>query len=198
VFVLVSRPPYPHSGGLMHAQAKGADILAPAGTAYLTATRSPLSGANLGNFSENYLTISMDRKIYSPGDTMNITIKNISDNRLYFSGLYYDLFFEKWDGTTWQHYQSIRQPMAITSLQPGEEEHHTHELSLYSGEEYALGRYRVGTAGIFSLVNIELGRTPPAYAEFEVREPTWIVLAVVVIAVVGIAVVYLVSRRMRG
>jgi len=159
--------------------------------------------------AENYLTISTDRKIYSPGDTMKITIKNISDNSIWFGGLYYDLVFEMWDGTTWQHLESIRQPAAVTGLQPGQEGHVTHRTKLYSypGEEYAPGKYRVGTAGLLGGRDGGLpayfgGSTPPAYAEFEVRKPSiaiWIVLAIiVVVAAVGITIAYLVRERIHG
>jgi hypothetical protein len=147
---------------------------------------------------ENYLIVTTDRKVYSPGDTMKITIKNISENTLYFGGLYYSLVFERWDGSAWRHYESIRQQQVIAVLKPGQEGHVTKELRLGSGEDYAIGKYRVGTAGWFGPEGYE-SVTPPAYAEFEVREPrTWIVLTIVAIVIVGVIVTYLAIKRMRG
>lgn len=120
----------------------------------------------LENLAIENLTINIDKKVYSPGGMQVVTIRNQSDEVIEFMGLRFDLVWEKWDGTTWQHYKSIIQEDVIGTLQPGEEGHVTEALRLYSGEEFALGKYRVGTAAKGLVSGKRYG---PAYAEFEVQ-----------------------------
>jgi hypothetical protein len=154
------------------------------------------------NTSKTYLVLTTDRKVYSSGDTMKVTIKNISENVLWFGGSNYDLFLERWDGTTWQFFEGVAQLQVITALGPDEIGHVTWKLEndeLILGGNLILGRYRVGAAGTLTYLP-EIEGTPPAYAEFEVVErpgSRWPLIAgiVVAIAVIGIAVAVYVRRR---
>lgn len=123
-------------------------------------------GIYLEIYPEEYITVTVDKKVYSPGDMQVVTIKNQSDEVIEFMGLRFDLVWEKWDGTTWQHYKSIIQEGMIRHLQPGEEGDVTESLRLYTGEEFAIGKYRVGTAANGLVSGKRYG---PAYAEFEVQ-----------------------------
>lgn len=56
---------------------------------------------------EELLSITLDKEIYSQGDKMNITIKNISNETIWFTDTAYSLAFEKFDGVDWEFHTGI-------------------------------------------------------------------------------------------
>ena len=87
---------------------------------------------------------------------MNITIKNISNETIWFSDTAYNLFFEKFNGTNWQFHTSIIGCLAWTPLEPGETGQIEWTLDV-PFQPFPAGHYRVGTKGV--------------YAEFDVFVP---------------------------
>ena len=102
---------------------------------------------------EAYLIITLDKEIYSQVEIMNITIKNISNETIWFTDTAYNLFFERFNGVDWEFHTSIVGCLAMTPLEPGETAQLTWALDVPL-QPFPLGRYRVGTHGV--------------YAEFEV------------------------------
>jgi len=97
---------------------------------------------------EELLRVTLDRETYYQGDTIVITIKNISNETVWFTDTAYNLFFERFNNQDWEFYDAIIGGLMMTSLKPGE----TAQVNWTLG--YPPGRYRVGTHGV--------------YAEFEV------------------------------
>jgi hypothetical protein len=133
------------------------------------------------SLSEN-LAITLDKKIYQPGDEARITVTNLTDNTIRFYTWECELELERWNGATWENFVTWYQKQSSRDLGP----HENVVVTLGLSEMYFhSGEYRVGTRGV--------------YAEFEVQESrTWIVFLIAAIVIVGIAVAYLVIRRKRG
>jgi hypothetical protein len=102
---------------------------------------------------EECLTITLDKGTYYQGEVMNITIKNISNETIWFTDTAYNLFFERFNGQDWEFYDTIIGGAAMTPLKPKQTAQVKWTLG-YPGRPYPAGRYRVGTHGV--------------YAEFEV------------------------------
>lgn len=145
---------------------------------------------------ENFIVITTDKKIYYSGENMWITFKNNSYKR---TAEFYDYGYviEVWNGATWRLCWPPDYSIEVMwELGPGGE----------VTKRFAWGYFSYPGGGKFRLC-ASGENLPPAYAEFELAERSevtgepiaiWIVLAVVVIAVVGIAIAYLVRKRMRG
>jgi hypothetical protein len=105
--------------------------------------------------SEESLSITIDKEKYCQGDTMNITIENVSNGTVWFTDTACNLFFETFTGEHWEFYDAMVGDLAMTPLEPNETKKFAWKLG-YPGRQYQAGRYRVGTKGV--------------YAEFEVIE----------------------------
>lgn len=105
--------------------------------------------------AEESLIITLDKERYSQGETMNITIKNISNETIWFTDTAHNLFFERFNGVDWKFHDAMIGGAAMTPLEPGKTAWHTWPVG-YAGRPYPPGQYRVGTHGV--------------YAEFEVIE----------------------------
>ncbi|MDH5690907.1 MAG: hypothetical protein OEY81_05715 [Candidatus Bathyarchaeota archaeon] len=105
--------------------------------------------------SEESLSITIDKEKYCQGDTMTITIENISNETIWFTDTACNLFFERFNDQHWEFYDAMVGGLAMTPLEPNETKKFTWKLG-YPGRPYPAGRYRVGTKGV--------------YAEFEVIE----------------------------
>ena len=84
---------------------------------------------------------------------MNMTIKNISNETIWFTDTACNLSFERFNGVDWEFHTSIVGCLAMTPLEPGETAEYTWKLDIPL-QPFLLGHYRVGTHG--------------GYAEFEV------------------------------
>ena len=108
---------------------------------------------------EGSITMTLDKEVYSQGDTMEITLKN----GLHETISWRDLSFDKWDGTAWQDYV-IKIPQE-GSLKLGEEVLVTYKLEVFSS-----GKYRTRFHGWTGSLDT-LKWAPSVYAEFEVAAP---------------------------
>lgn len=113
------------------------------------------------------LVVSTDKKVYFQGEKMRITVKNLTNKELTFANTSLNLRFEKWGGTAWQLYAMVPGEVWTTVFELGIE---WHTVVALEGEKFEPGRYRVGTPGGAYKVSGEWYTTPPALAEFEVRE----------------------------
>jgi len=80
---------------------------------------------------------------------MTITIKNRSNETIWFTNTAYNLCFERYNGTSWALYEEIVGGAMMTSLKPGETREVTWKLDDRTGSPFPAGRYRVGTKGIY-------------------------------------------------
>ncbi len=101
------------------------------------------------------LIITLDKEAYFQGEVIQITIKNLSNQTVWFTDTACNLYFEKFNDNCWEFYDAMIGGAAITPLQPKETKQFTWRLG-NSGRPYPPGRYRVGTKGV--------------YAEFKVLE----------------------------
>lgn len=101
------------------------------------------------------LKITLDKETYFQGETMQITIKNILNETIWFTDTACNLYFERFNGACWEFYDAMIGGAAMTPLQPNQTRQFTWKLG-YGGLPYPSGRYRVGTKGV--------------YAEFEILE----------------------------
>jgi len=105
---------------------------------------------------EKFLIITLDKETYYQGDIMTITVENISNETVWFTGTAYNLFFERFNGTNWQFHTSIVEGAAMTPLEPRETGQIKWKLDVPL-QPFPAGHYRVGTKGV--------------YAEFDVFVP---------------------------
>ena len=97
---------------------------------------------------EDVLRIDLDKYVYRCGEVMNITIRNISDETLWFTNSVYNLAFERFDKNynDWIFHSAPRAEEIITSIYPGD----TVQLTLtLSADEFPPGHYRIGTHGVY-------------------------------------------------
>jgi hypothetical protein len=105
--------------------------------------------------TEADLIITLNKEVYLQGETIDITIKNISNETIWFTDTAYNLFFERFSGVDWEFHTPIVGCLVMTPLEPGETAQLTWMLDVPL-QPFPPGKYRVGTHGV--------------YAEFEVRE----------------------------
>jgi hypothetical protein len=105
--------------------------------------------------TEADLIVTLNKEIYLRGETMNITIKNISNETVWFTDTACNLFFERFNGVDWEFHTAIIGGLMMAPLEPGETADYTWKLGVPL-QPFPPGRYRVGTHGV--------------YAQFEVRE----------------------------
>ncbi|MEM2921581.1 MAG: hypothetical protein QXF26_04605 [Candidatus Bathyarchaeia archaeon] len=98
---------------------------------------------------EEPLLITLDKNVYTRGEYMTITIKNRSNETLWFTNAAYNLCVEKFNGTDWVFYKEIVGDSVMTPLEPGETGQVTVKLDVSPGTPFPAGRYRVGTKGIY-------------------------------------------------
>jgi len=98
---------------------------------------------------EELLLIMLDKEVYNQGEYMTVTIKNRSNETMWFTNTAYDLCFERFNGTDWVLYEEIVGGPVKTSLKPGEIRQVTWKLDDHTGSPFSAGRYRVGTKGIY-------------------------------------------------
>jgi len=112
--------------------------------------------------SEAYLVITLDKEIYHQGEIRNITIKNISNETIWFTDTAHNLFFDRFNGVDWEFHDAMIGGLMMTPLEPGKTAWHTWPVG-YAGCPYPPGRYRVGTHGVYA--EFEVSDVPPDLAE---------------------------------
>ena len=98
---------------------------------------------------EELLLLTLDKPVYTQGEYMIITIKNRSNETIWFTNTAYELCFERFNGTGWAFYENIVGNSMTTSLKPGETRQVMCKLVDSTGSPFPAGRYRVGTKGIY-------------------------------------------------
>ena len=98
---------------------------------------------------EELLLITLDKNVYNQGEYMTITIKNRSNETLWFTNTAYNLYFERFNGTGWTFYEQIVGGALMTPLRPGETGEVRWKLDDRTGSPFPAGYYRVGTKGIY-------------------------------------------------
>ncbi len=106
---------------------------------------------------EEILTITLDKKMYYQGELMTITIKNISNETVWFTDTACNLFFERFNGQDWEFYDAMIGGLMMTPLEPGEIKQFAWKLS------YPAGHYRVGTKGVYA--EFDIVEVKPSEAE---------------------------------
>ena len=102
---------------------------------------------------EEILTITLDKEIYGEGDTMTITIQNISNETIWFINAMYNLVFERFDHafSDWVFHAAPIAAQVMTPLQPGEGAQVTWKLD---AETFPSGLYRIVILGVYAEFNV--------------------------------------------
>lgn len=97
---------------------------------------------------EEILAIGIDRNMYRPGETMIITIKNISNETIWFTNTVYNIVFERFNSiyNDWIYHTSPIAGQALVSISPNEEKQVKY---IIDPELFPPGLYRVGTHGVY-------------------------------------------------
>jgi len=92
------------------------------------------------------LKVATDKSSYREGEKMTITIRNLSDKKIFFGSTAYGVRFEKWNSEKWVFHSSIIGADVIVTLEPSQTKQITVELSnLY--QPFTAGKYRVLSIG---------------------------------------------------
>lgn len=113
------------------------------------------------------LNVTMDKGVYHQNDNVIITVKNESNETLKFGDSVYNLFFEKWNGVSWEPYTGLIGLEVITPLNPEEAAEIRYRLGEQTDKPFPVGRYRVTSKGWFDHIG-EITRVW-GYAEFTVE-----------------------------
>lgn len=95
------------------------------------------------------LNVTMDKGVYHQNDNVIITVKNESNETLKFGDSVYNLFFEKWNGVSWEPYTGLIGLEVITLLNPEEAAEIRYRLGEQTDKPFPVGRYRVTSKGWF-------------------------------------------------
>lgn len=107
---------------------------------------------------EEILAITLDKEIYSQGDTMTITIQNISNETVWFTNAVYNLVFERFDDafSDWVFHTAPIAAQVMTPLEPGGNAQVTWKLEV---ETFPSGLYRIDILGVnveFNVIQVQL------------------------------------------
>ncbi|MEA2089268.1 MAG: immunoglobulin-like domain-containing protein [Thermoproteota archaeon] len=97
-----------------------------------------------GSKSQWPLTIKLDKYEYYPGETMHITITNVSNKTLKFNNTSYNMTYFQFTFEGWKWYDAVPGEAVIVDLKPGETAHVTYTLGGHVHAPFPPGRYRVG------------------------------------------------------
>lgn len=106
------------------------------------------------------INVTTDKNIYPQDEDVIITIKNESNETLVFGNSAYDLFFEKWNGASWEFYTGVPGESVLTFLNPEETVEIFYTLGGQVDKPFPAGKYRV-----ISMASIQVW----GYAEFRVE-----------------------------
>jgi len=93
------------------------------------------------------LTVETDKAIYHQGDSITVAIQNELNETITFSDSSYGLFFEKWNGASWEFYTWVSALEIITTLNPGERAEIVYKLGGQPDRPFPHGKYRVVSVG---------------------------------------------------
>jgi len=93
------------------------------------------------------LNVTTDKIVYQQNDNIVVTIKSKSNETVVFGNSVYDLFFEKWNGVSWEFYTGVIGVEVITYLYPEEIAEVDYLLGGQTDKPFPSGRYRVVSCG---------------------------------------------------
>jgi len=93
------------------------------------------------------LTVETDKPVYHQGDNITVILKNESNDTITFGDSSYSLFFEKWNGASWEFYTGVPGVEVITTLNPGERAEIIYWLGGRSDKPFPPGEYRAVSVG---------------------------------------------------
>jgi hypothetical protein len=101
---------------------------------------------------EEILTVILDKQTYKQGEVMTITIRNISNETIWFTDTAYNIVFERFDNVfnDWTFHTAPIAGLLMTPLHPGEEAQLMWLLDDKTGHLFPPGRYRVGTHEVYT------------------------------------------------
>ena len=99
------------------------------------------------NTHYHLLKVTTDKEIYQQNETIIITIGNLSNENFTFSNSVYGIFFERWNGDSWEFYTGVVGLQVITYLKPKEEGKITYHLGGEAERPFPSGKYRVISKG---------------------------------------------------
>ena len=103
------------------------------------------------------LTVELDKYEFCSGETMNITITNVSNETLEFGNDAYNVVYHRWNGTGWEKYDAVPGCAMITKLEPGETAQVTWKLGGRIESPFPPGRYSVGTKDVYAEFDVISG-----------------------------------------
>ena len=92
------------------------------------------------------LEVTTDKTMYQEGDNMTITIRNASNQAVWFGSPAYGVSFEKWDKDKWVFHSSICGAEVIVNLEPEQTRQITVRLSNID-QPFSCGEYRILSSG---------------------------------------------------
>jgi len=99
------------------------------------------------NTHHNLLNVTTDKAAYSQDDTIVVTIENSSNETFTFGNSAYDLYFEEWNGVSWEPYTGVIGLEVITYLDPEESAKITYQLGGQTDKPFPSRKYRVISEG---------------------------------------------------
>lgn len=113
------------------------------------------------------LKVTTDQTLYQQNNNATIIIKNDSNETFAFGNSVYDLYFERWNGASWEFYTGVIGMEVITYLNPGEMGEVKHRFRGQTDKPFPSGKYRVISTGWLD----QNGQTITVwgYAEFTVE-----------------------------
>jgi len=111
------------------------------------ASESEEEGMIIRNTHHNLLNVTTDKAAYSQDDTIVVTIENLSNETFTFGNSAYDLYFEEWNGASWEPYTGVIGLEVITYLDPEESAMITYQLGGQTENPFPSGTYRVISQG---------------------------------------------------
>ena len=113
------------------------------------------------------LNVTLNKDVYHQDDNVIITVKNESNETLTFADSAYNLFFEKWNGVSWEPYTGVIGLEVITLLNPEETAEIRYKLGEQTDKPFPVGKYRVTSKGWFDHIGEIIWVW--GYAEFTVE-----------------------------
>ncbi|MGB9683321.1 MAG: hypothetical protein ACPL1Z_00130 [Candidatus Bathyarchaeales archaeon] len=95
------------------------------------------------------LNVAIEKMVYHQGDHMIITLRNDANKTIKFSNSAYDVFFERWNGASWEPYCGVPGLDAVALLNPKETAKIEYTLGSQTDKPFPVGRYRVISIGRF-------------------------------------------------
>lgn len=101
----------------------------------------------LKNTYYQLLNVTTDKTLYQENDNIAITVENLSNDTFTFGNSVYDLYFEKWNGESWEFYTGVIGLEVITYLNPEEIAEVSYQMGGQTDKPFFPGKYRAISIG---------------------------------------------------